>query len=238
MTDIVIPMVATADDNIELRFALRSFEKHLSGIGSLYIIGHRPPWLKNAVHIPFGETLLAAIKERNICQKVLMACARQDLSRQFLFANDDHFLLKDFSADQFPYYHSGPASKKLEKCNSFNPYRQTILNTINALDRDPLNYDCHCPILFHKVDFVNVMSAVYWQTDYGYLMKTLYCEVMKVPGTYCPDLKLTDLMEPDAIYEAISSRPWFSVGGRAMSRNMVELLKELYPQKSQWELSF
>ena len=50
--DIVIPLGTESrwHDN-ELRFTLRSIEKHLTGYRNVIIVGWCPPWVQNVVHI-------------------------------------------------------------------------------------------------------------------------------------------------------------------------------------------
>ena len=51
--DIVIPLgTGSRWQNNELRFALRSIEKYLTGYDKIFIIGECPSYLQNIIHIP------------------------------------------------------------------------------------------------------------------------------------------------------------------------------------------
>ena len=55
-----------ADD--ELRYSLRSVEKHLKNFGKVYIIGNLPSFLKDVVHIPYDD--VDRSKETNIYKNI------------------------------------------------------------------------------------------------------------------------------------------------------------------------
>src|SRR4051812_48140009 len=112
MTDIVIPLNNRSyQKNIELRYCLRSIEKHLSGVGNVFIVGHMPEWVTNVIYIPFEEDPRNRFRDRNIMLKVSEACKDSRVSDDFLMIHDDHFLLAGYDAGAFPYYHMGPMNE-------------------------------------------------------------------------------------------------------------------------------
>lgn len=236
--DIVIPLGTGSgwQDN-ELRYCLRSIVKHLHGFRTIYIIGHKPAWLQNVQHIPFTDALLAPWKEKNICDKVLAACSIDGLSKQFMFFNDDHFLLQDVAAASMPFYHCGPAQKKMDIIYEYNPYRETVMNTMHLLGKDALNYDVHCPMILDRMRFPAAMCLVNWNKHYGYLMKTVYCAISKAEGTFIDDLKIDEALTPDAIQARIAGRPFFSIGNAALNDGMKTFLQQLYPDPCVYEKS-
>src|SRR4051812_29778761 len=92
-------------DDIELRYSLRSIEKHISGVKDIWIVGVLPSFVKNVRYISFPDE--HKCKETNIYRKVLRACQESDITDDFLFFNDDHFMLQDYVADQYPFYQKG-----------------------------------------------------------------------------------------------------------------------------------
>lgn len=234
MTDIIIPLgTGSRFDDIELKFALRSVEKHLSNVRDVYVIGNWPDWLRNSTVIKFEEKNLMIFKEKNICNKVSVACSLDNVSNDFLFMNDDHFLLADCDAATFPYYHCGPIVQKV--VDQYNPYRKVIRNTVQLVGDRANNFDCHCPILFNQEIFFEVMNKIDWEKDYGYMMKTLYCHGAGIEGKYIPDVKINAELSVSDIKGIIYSRPWFSVGDAGLRTPMFSVLEELYPHKSKWE---
>ena len=236
MTDIVIPLgTGSPWQNNELRYTLRSIEKHLHGYRNIYIVGDKPAWLQNVIHIPFKEVSLAAWKESNICHKIMEACLHPELTGNFLFFNDDHFLLRSINAGDFPFFHCGMMSERFEEIKYTNPYARTIKNTLRLIG-DGYNYDCHCPVLFNQESFLLIMNRIDWSKPFGYLMKSLYCNEMKIIGQYLPDCKINQRLEEAEIYDMIKDRPFFSVGNAGLTDVMKYVLNELYPVSSRWEI--
>jgi hypothetical protein len=233
MTSICIPLNnRSTQHNLELRYCLRSIEKYLSGVGDIFIIGHCPEWVQNIIHIPADEDPRNRFRDRNIMNKMLIACKDERVSDDFLMVHDDHFLLTRYEAGDFPYYHIGPMN------DGYGQYGYTKENTKNALSFAEWfnNYDCHCPIVFNKQLFVQSMGMVDWSKWYGYCLKTLYCVMNGIEGERMEDIKIRMPLKADEITQAIAGRSWFSIGDRCWTNGgMKEVLQMLYPNPSKYE---
>jgi hypothetical protein len=235
MTDVIIPLNNRSyQKNIELRYCLRSIEKHLTGVGNVFIVGHCPEWARNVIHIRFDEDPRNRFRDRNIMLKMSEACKDARVSDDFLMVHDDHFLLADFEAGAFPYYHMG------HMMPGVGQYGETKRNTEHLLCPLPgipiYNYDCHCPILLNKQLFMRSVALADWSKWYGYCMKTLYCVMNGIDGEYMDDIKIRMPLTADEIKQAIAGRKWFSIGDRCFAPGgMMDVLNELYPNKSKHE---
>lgn len=230
MIDVVIPLNNRSyQKNIELRFALRSIEKHLAGIGNVFIVGHCPDWLTGIIHIPCKEDPRNRFRDRNICNKMIVACKDDRVSDDFIMVHDDHFFLADYEAEDFPYYQIGlmvPAD---------NQYGYTKQNTIGLLG-EVNNYDAHCPIVFNKQRFMRSAALADWSKWYGYCLKTLYCVMNGIEGECATDLKIILPIKAEDIYPQLTGRKWFSIGDRCFKEGgMWDVLNSLYPNKSKYE---
>ena len=245
MTSIVIPLAGHGHGSRwgdkELRYALRSVEKHLSGYGEVFIIGYCPPWLQNVVHIPATDGDKTYEHERNIFNKIMLACKDERVSDTFLFMNDDHFLLQDFSFNgitPFPFYYEGCLKDYLSRTD---PYKQTIQNTIDWLGPYNLYFDVHCPMTINTRWFPQATAMLDWLKKWGYCIKTVYAKYVAETATFPPnpreiaDLKIRDVLPSSKIRELIAGRPWFSMSDRAREGGMEVVLQELYPTKSKYE---
>lgn len=235
MIDIVIPYFLI-NEGLELKYALRSVEKHLFGVGNIFIIGDKPDWLQEAIHIPFKDGNMMAGKERNIYQKVLTAAMDPRVNNYFLYMNDDHFLLRDFEASQFPPYWHNTLSGSLETNKS--PYRQTLENTIAALPMGGMecNFDGHCPMVFNRERFVRTFERVDWSIPYGYCMKTMYCVLNGIVGEHMPDLKVSGAPPKGWMQEILMDKGnYFSISDKSLNKVMRDALEELYPLTSKYE---
>lgn len=232
MIDIVIPLGARSNQkNKELRYCLRSIEKHLTGVGNVFVIGECPEWVSNTIHIPFTEDPRNRFRDRNIMLKMLEACKDSRVSDDFLMVHDDHFLLADYEVAAFPYYHMGPMNE------GQGQYGETKANTKSLLSLYPeiKNYDCHCPIVFNKQLFMRSVAHADWSKWYGYCLKTLYCVMNGIEGEHTEDIKIRFPHTRGEIWAQIIDRKWFSIGDRCFENGMWDVLNELYPKPSKYE---
>lgn len=235
--DIIFPLgVSSKWNDNELRYSLRSIQKHVTGYNNVWIIGQRPDFLTNVHHIPFED--VSQNKEANICRKVLRACQESSLSDDFLFFNDDHFILQDFVADQLPYYYKGDLIS-LANSPRRGIYYRAIRRTVRELQKrgfDTKHFDTHTPIIYNKQKFVDVMSQYDWDVRIGLTVKSIYCNSLRIEGTKEPDRKINGLMMAQDVFEFIKDRKVFSIGDKALGPQMEIVLNTLYPTPSQWEM--
>lgn len=219
---IVIPLIESQYDNIELRYCLRSIKKHCKHDG-ITVIGFKPKWLTGVKHIEYPAALTNDYKEKNIYDKLCL------VGGKFLYFNDDHYLLQDFTARSFPYYYSGSLEQKYSSVSPRNVYRNTILNTANVVGWKKQFFGLHCPILIDNLS----KPAILWDKPFGYCLRSLYTADV---GIEIEDLKLKANFDKHQIYDLINGRPFFSTAESAINEKMIEVFNELYPDKSKYEL--
>jgi hypothetical protein len=238
--DVVIPLGTGSNwDNTELRYALRSLEMYCTNLGNVYLVGECPDWIKKGslVHIPAAERTGREYKEANIMNKILLACNRESLSQKFLFLNDDHYLLSRIPP-MYSYYQDH-LQRSVFSRTAQDSYYHSLCNTLKALDdrRKPtLNFDMHAPIVYDKTKFVKVMGQYDWTVHYGYVIKSLYCNTLEIPGKLCRDLKITERRQCKEIEGLIAGRKFFSIGDGAAGVEMRTFLQYLYKDKSKFEI--
>lgn len=223
---------STWDDN-ELRFSLRSIEKNMAGIRDVYVIGTRPAWLRNVIHIPAKDT--HTCKEANIRDKVLIGCAIPEVSQQFLHIHDDHLLLTPCHIQSVPYWRGSSLLDFAGRIKSSN-YRNHVINTAQALTaggRSAWNFDLHTPILYDKDLFPQVMEAYDWSKCYT--VKSLYCNHLGLTGPSITDCKIMSWYNMQQLVSMLKGRDWFSIGPTGLNQNLRALLPELYNLPSKYE---
>lgn len=150
----------------------------------------------------------------------------------FLFFNDDHFLLTPFSPDT--YHYSGTLLSELQqRRNLSDSYRKTIQNTIDKFG-DMKNFDTHCPI-FYKREILNSIELD-WTKAHGYCIKSVYGHLSGIEGTQYPDLKIREQLAEKEIKQLIKGRKYFSTGNYCFGRALINVLEEIFPEKSIYEL--
>jgi len=236
-TSIVIPLASNGFgsrwNDTELRYCLRGIEKYLTGYGDIFIIGKAPAWCRNVIEISAEDDDKTYWKERNIYRKILKACGDDRVTEDFLFMNDDHFLLAPFEASKFPNYYEGFLGDQMGRIDQ---YGNTVRNTSEIIHEYSLYFDIHVPIVYNKELFEKVFERVDWGRKYGYCIKSVYCVYAAARGEYYPDLKIRTIMPSQKIMEMIKGRLFFSMDNRAREGGMGAVLQELFPKKSKWEI--
>lgn len=241
--DVVYPLgVGSRWEDTELRYSLRSLEKHVIGIGNVFVIGQKPIGYNNFLkHIPFGDLYNMEQKDRNIFEKIRFACQESTISEKFLFHNDDHFWVSNHKISEIPYWYDGSILRKILD-RGHNDYQKKILtSTLQALNLRNLptkNFDVHTPILYEKKKFLhNLKHRIYpWEIGRGYVIKSLYCNSLCIEGEPLKQNKILGYLEPDELRMFTQDLPCFSIGDHAITPMLEEYLMELYPNKSKWEL--
>jgi len=225
------------NDN-ELRYSLRSVEKYLNGYEKVFIVGEKPKWLQNIIHISYPDTHKE--KETRIAKKIYQACLDERVSRDFLFINDDHFFNREVYGPSFPNYYSDTLQNEFDKKNVNMIYRSAIKNTIDLLNvygiKNNKFFDVHYPIMYNRNSFIRLFNSINWDVEFSYVIKSLYGNMFDCIGTKVADCKIDHFYEIDFILDKIKGQNVFSVGDRGLSENMKSILETMFPEKSKYEI--
>ena len=226
---IVLPYKDDILSGVELKFALRSIEKHLTGFTNLVIIGTPPDWYN-------GESVYAKDyngKQFSIYSKLLVACELENVSEFFIMFNDDHFLLKPLDVTEIESWHDGYLKDTINKNHGIR-YKEAIANTLQLIPNGR-NYDIHTPCRYHKKGFKDLFGN---RTDEICIKSYYFNYYEPTDEVYheMKDFKINQLLSKEAIKELIKDRLFFSTSTNGMKKPMIELLNELFPNKSRWEL--
>lgn len=237
--DILIPLGRGSrwSDN-ELRYCLRSVEKHLIGYSHIFLVGECPLWIDRdtVIHIPAEDIEGFGFRDYNIYQKIMAGCEHSLITDNFLFMNDDHFLLQNFTVQDFPYYHQGPLIDAIDSIGDV-PYRKVLWNTYAHLKKeieDPLNFDVHCPIRYNR-NLLKLCFDMEWP-NYGFAIKSIYCNKIGITGERVTDLKFRTSQSRSEIMRELEGKPFFSIGDKCLKGDMKQVLQEFYPSKSKFEI--
>lgn len=228
--DVVIPFRHSKNKDEELRFALRSISKHVKEVGQIYVIGDAPRWAwKNLIHIPMKDSgRRPEYQERNIMYKLLRACYEKSISKDFLYHDDDTFLLQEFDGS---YYHKGPV------WDGNGAYQKTEENTRDIFKGiDINNYNIHCPRIFNKERLRICLETLNWNVRYGYQINTVYAVMNSIEGITIEDVKFKSCLPLELLQKRYSmNKRFFSIDDGTWKPNMKKLIELLFPQKSIYE---
>lgn len=243
--DIVIPYgrayipenqnFAIPDDG-ELLFCLRSIEKHLRNFGEIYLIGTRKPdWIQRVHFLYQEDTPGPNNASRNIYRKLHRFASKPQLgTANFLYMNDDHFLLRDYDASAFPFMFEGTFGSRTPPHAKMTSYRRTMNNTIDQLGPEAPYYDIHCPLLINKEKFLRLQSYD-WNVNGGMCIKSLYCNIANVCGVETKDFKIPSAQSEDWLNAMFTGKDFFSTDNNCFGNSMLRKMHDLYPKKSSYE---
>ncbi len=219
--------------DLELLYSLRALHAHVAGIDRIVVVGHRPPWLRDVLHLPGRDP--HAQKERNIYEKLLTACRDPRLSTRIMFLNDDHVSMAPTVASELPAYR-GRRLLDLARQLPAGNYRLAMENThrhLQARGLETWNFDVHTPILVDRARFAEVMTGYDWRERF--VMKSLYANSVGLAGTPYTDVKLVRAHAMGELVTMLRGRAWWSYGPTGLGANLKGLLAALYPNPSPWE---
>lgn len=212
-------------------------EKHLQGLERIFIVGECPAKL-DVIHIPYPDNY-PKDRARNIYTKILHACGVATLSDNFVCASDDQFLLHDFEAERMPSYHCGSLEDTLAGLGKDNYYKRHVEATLLALTArglPTLNFNVHFPAVYNKHLFRHTMEAYNWEIPKGYIAKSLFLNSLRIEGEKIKDSKIHTPKTKTAIYRKIRDAKFVSTNEYSLNDPMKEVLQELFPTPSRWEL--
>jgi hypothetical protein len=225
MIDIVIPLsTGSRHNDLELRYCLRSIEMKLAGVGDIYLVGEKPMWCKNVIHYPHVEAEINSEFAHNIFERILIPPVED-----FLFMNDDHYLLDNFYAPYFPYLHRG----EIDFDRIIPNYPQTV--QMRNTGTNFLDFDIHCPIVYNRRKLLSAFHDMNWP-EFGYGIKSMYCKRIGITGSFCNDLKIDEILPMQEIERITKDRKWFSIGDSSLvAGDMKKFLQKTYPYASKYE---
>jgi hypothetical protein len=225
--DLVIPYQQSELADISLKYALRSAALFIQKFDQIVIVGDYPQGFEDIYLIEAKDDPQGRWRERNIYRKIATACMDDSISEDFIYFHDDHFLL-DLYEDRLPYYYQ-------DYFEGNDQYKHTVRNTYRAI-KNVKNFDVHFPMIINKQRFLNTVCKLDWSIPYGYCIKSAYCAMNNIDGTFYRDLKLRkQYLDVGNLLSYLCTHRWFSIDDTVMNETMIRALEALYPLKTIYE---
>lgn len=225
---VVIPYKDDILSGVELLFALRSIDKYLTGWTNVVIIGTPPEWYR-------GESVYVkdcdGRKQYNIYSKLLIACELNNVSDPFIEWDDDLYLNKPLHVSDIKYWYDGLLKNVTQNGTMGSIYLEAIANTVQMIP-EGVHYDLHVPIIYDKNKFKSLFS----NRAEEFIIKSYYCNCVGVEGVYMKDFKINQLASKEFIHDLTKDRVFNTTSTNGMKKPMIELLNELYPEPSKFEI--
>lgn len=232
---IVIPYKDEVHKGLELKYALRSIEKNLSGWDKIFIIAAQFPPFEYAdpvIDKAGLETILEfdvdGRKEYSCYRKLLAACNDERVSENFVYWNDDHWLLKPLHVSEIKNWHNGSLADEIKKPHSAR-WRMAAENTLR-IQAGSNNYDIHYPMIFSKDAF----KTIFQNETEELCIKTRWMQVIGCGGPFMEDCNLSSMLTYSEIKQAIDGKLFCSSKG-GITKEYFRVLEELFPDKSRFE---
>lgn len=143
-------------NNKELRYSLRSIERHGKGISRVFVAGYCPPWLSDkVVKVPFIQPYpregvqvspdRMSLKHANILATLLQVVDNTDIGEEFLVSMDDHIYVRDVDFDKYPFYVKKFRENNLLPESGHTSYRRFLAATRKRCEADLITAYYLCP---------------------------------------------------------------------------------------------
>lgn len=217
-------------NDLELRYSLRSLEKHLKmKYNKIFISGKLPSWIQNVEHIEFKD---GKDKERNIFMKVYDYFIKND--ENILFMNDDHLLVNDVYT--VPNYYEGTIEEKLSRMKAGLKYKMAVRSCRDLLkNENALYFDVHTPIVY-DARFKWLLETIPENIKVWPIVKSLYANTFQDGiNAETKDIKIGRPYSVDEWEQNSFDKLYLSYGDRAIDKNFKTFLEKKYPKKSIFE---
>lgn len=221
--NIIIPYRKESLNGLELKYALRSIEKNLTGYHDIYLIGDKPTWVKNVGFIHCSEE--SAKSASNIHRKIL-AAFKHLKDERLLQWQDDIYLVKKLKVKEILYWAEGTLEDRMKTASG--GYRRLIEETAFKVTMFTPYYDVHTPIIYDRDKFLGCSRVYDWNKKQ--LVKTTYCKFAGVMPSPYKDVKIKDVgvKIPDDML-------FFTTGPQSIDTKVMELFEREFPNKSKYE---
>ena len=217
--------------NEELRFSLRSVQRHCPEVTKIVVVGEPVHFLSDMVeyhYIPEAQ----GNKEYCIGMKVYNACKEGYIKGNFAFMNDDFFFTR-------PFDWSVNYAKPDLHATSLQYYQKAIHDTkqyLLSLKKTTYHFDVHTPIVYNSKKFLKMLPHLQQSqlTSDGMVVKSLYGNINGLEPTMYNDCKLST-MQTRRDFERAKETPVISCSDGCWSNGMRSYMKSEYPNKSMYE---
>lgn len=232
-------------NNNELRYSLRSIEKHGKNIGRVFLVGDDPKFLSDEVtYLYCYDKYGPCFAHKNIEYKIQYAISTGQLPEHFLIASDDQFYIQDVDLDNYPvYYKNREIPYEVPEGHKPGSYWYSLLETRKLLLRrglpiyqtNPHMYK-HFDVQLYK-DNIQLFNEAY-RLPHGGEVSLLMGNLMIANGVEpqrINDCKVFQYNTQEELDRKLNDRHVFSISDSAIPCGIGKYLAALFPDKSRYE---
>ena len=247
----VVYLLAKSAWNEEIRYSLRSFERHFPDLGQVWIAGYLPPYLDpNAVrHVPEPEMARPGVFVESIARRRLNDDL-PGLSEDYLVSDDDHYCLRDVTIDDFdPLWIEDLSQLPNRGTGAWQLMLWRTFDLLVHMGYPAHNYESHTPTVLNRARyaevadrFVNIERAALHRF-HGVCTITAYWNIVGVPGgrRWAREHRVgfTDKSanaDEEMISRQLRNRTFLFHNDRGLNAPLKTVIAQLFPDKSRFEL--
>lgn len=221
--DIAIPFRLGPRQSVELRYCLRSFEAYLPmlGDGECFLLGDEAPdWYTGGLVITKEDHKLSNISK--VIAKLHHFAVNYG-GEEFVYANDDTFLLKPWTGMRFW------NKRKTTPSGYWGVTVDRARFVLKQAGKEFLHdYEMHVPLMLETKEVAELLGKTDYRAPIAF--RTLYCNYFPVPDMGIPDCKIMNFVKPTGSLAFMSTDDAF-----VHLPDLHKWWQEKYPNPSRWE---
>lgn len=226
----------------ELRYSIRSVVENFTELNKIIIVGYKPNWLKNVIHIDV-EDKKDLSKDANIIKKLYAACENDLVTGSFINISDDQIINNTVTTEDFVNYVNNEYFKQAKDFRFLSAWAYSLFNTVSILKAKklPVNcYETHTPKIINKSKFKQIIDKYknYCYKYYGLCANTLYFNQIKAGAKEIDDscIFLKDkIRTEDQIIEALDDKNFIGYNPNATNEVLKDYLRQKYDKPTIFE---
>lgn len=255
--DVVYLFRHSVHNDLEIRYSLRSIEKHFSNVGKVWIFGDRPTFLSDDTSVVehVSQSVVARIGDfptpvTNFFQMMFLASLIPELDAEYLLFCDDYVLLDDLTVELARKSRYLGDMRKA-KGRGRGAWKDSLWRTYDLLARlgyPGYNFETHTPTYLRRkwvmeayCDFKDYVTDDRWYGMLGitavlnHVVKHRAIELTRLGAEGTRAGFWRDEPPYDSVVEACEGKLFFNFDDRAFGEGIRQFLSERFPSQSVYE---
>ncbi len=249
MVDIYYPYVESEAKWHELKYSLRSIEKHFLFDFKVWITGDLPEWITNVNHIPHNRCVgMQENTTYDAIAKLLAFCNHPHSGPGFIRMYDDVYVLREVFLDEIKLIKVFQTWEEIDQDNYEIWYRQLIrtLELVKKHGYRGFSTESHFPEFFETGKMASIIRF-YYALENRLLTSSLYYNTVfsdLEPGVDAADVGIRFYFNRDSKYYHSSEGDlhfkcqgmyYLNHNDSGLTDNLKRFLEESFPNKSRFE---
>jgi hypothetical protein len=249
MIGVFIPYLASGATWDELRYSLRSLEKNLQQEFTVYLVGDKPDWITNVIHLPHTrEEGVVDTATYDANRKLKLFIDQPDAPDYFIRMNDDIYLLQPVNSIDLEVtrYIRTYGELKSGMLSGGENWKKAVMRSVMAVrEKGYKGYmtESHCPEFINRA-LMKAVYEMYAPIENRLLTSTLYFNTFP-HSTYINDKKTERALfygvESEYSYsstnvvEKIAGKRYLNHNDVGLNDELKKVISTLFPEKSKFE---